>query len=236
MKRLIALFISLITSLFQNVDYVQQDRGLNEFAHGSYYVIEEGAEPDYRQIYGGDTHLSSKDTCRQSHNNVASTRRVVQDGTNKVDAAYNGYWFVASEDVDLSDLLTSASPVKISDIAKAPEGAYIINPYPAVCTSDPSFGATSTMKLTIDHHGVTYTIDISGMTRWFCCLNKVKPDATDENGNDVYVHTFNTWDDRNFMAGMILGEANADTTITIRKGDDEISLYDFFKECAYSKQ
>lgn len=241
MKRLIALLISLFTALGNNVAYVQPDHDLEQFTHNSYYIVEEGDAPNFRDIYSNSHSISIANTCSQSTQRVsANAKRITITGQPNLISSGRGYYIIDDgSDHTIADLPTSTTYTVTEDVDAICD--YIVCPFPAELISKPACSPTGVLsvELTVGIKGTNeekYTMNISNLVRWNCCLNKPSPDAIEDvNGTDIpiYVHTYSEWPTTEAVAGCILGEVKAGTTIEIYDpSGNRVSLQELYTRAA----
>lgn len=206
MKRLLSMLLSLFMAITNNIDY--QAQGDMQFMHDSYYTIDEGSAPDYRDLYGTNPVASKEVSCYPT-TFKGTGKDIVYSDTNK---HMQGVWIVNRATMRYADL-----PDGSSYTFEAP--GYILMPYTGVLRTSSTTSNGHTMVLSLEVDGTEYRMDIQNMERWWCCLGKLEPDSTDAIGNPVWKHTCGELLDTQVRQGYVLGNAAEGTTVNIALSD-----------------
>ena len=200
MKRLLAMLLALFSSITNNVDY--QVQGDVPYSAGSYYTIEEGQAPDYRDIYGTPAVASREVSCKPNPFMGAREEVTYSDGAEHV----NAYWLVGGESIAYDSLTDDTTFVFDSD-------SQIIIPYTGelLSASSTSDGTSMNVKCTVN--GQDYQLQITGMDRWWCCMSRNETHKVpNKYGKLVWSHTCSELQGTTFNQGQVLGKSIAGET------------------------
>ena len=205
MKRLLAMLLALLTSLFQGVNYQASD--VKPYAPTAYYKIDPDSKPDYRALYDS-TYMPNSNTSSCRTTNYSSNGRLISYGTTTVPET--GYWFIDDATVDITDDSLKANLLDLS----AGNGEYLICPYDAVLCTNSANNKGHDMKLKITLDSVDYELYFEEMERWYCCMARQNP-VVDSSGNTIWIHTSDEQYGHIFKQGNVLGRASDKTKVTI---------------------
>ena len=218
MKRLLAMLLSLFTSLFSGLNYQVSEP--KPFARDIYYKVDVAEAPDYRTLYDRSFVAESNTTgCKTQNYNDNGQVLLYQD----IATSYPGYWFIANETHVVDDTL------RLSSLDISSDGAYLICPYDATLLSFSSNNDGHSMQLRIELNGKSYKLTFENMDRWYCCMSRTNP-LYDSNGNEVWVHTSAEQQGHSFRAGNVLGKLTEESLVRIEALYPQTSctMYDLF--------
>ena len=201
MKRLLSMLLALFLSISNNVDY--QVQGDVEYAAGTYYTIEEGQAPDYRNLYGSTAVASREVSCKPIPFKGTALPVIYDDNAQHI----NAYWFEG-------DVSKSYSELTVDENYTFEVTTQIIAPYSSVLlsSSQASDGQSMTVKCSVD--GNDYQLQITGMDRWYCCMGRNENQkVTNTLGELVWKHTCSELQGTKFNQGQVLGKSIAGTTV-----------------------
>lgn len=212
MKRLLAMLLSLFLAVSNNIEY--QAQGDMEFAYGSYYTIDEGTAPDYRNLYGTNPVASKEVSCHPTTFKGSGKFVTYSDNNQHL----QGVWIENRTPMRYSALPDGSSYTFESE-------GYILMPFTGVLRTSSATSTGHTMVLSVEVGNTEYRIDIQNMERWWCCLGKIEPDDVDVLGNPVWTHTCGELLDTQIRQGYVLGNAKEGTTVTIAKSDGSAATW-----------
>ena len=212
------MLMALFISIFNDVDY--QALSPSSFTHDSYFTIEEGESPDYRETFGAHTAAGMQKSC-VSQTFTLNGKAVIY-GDNKT--RQGGYWFVNGESKKHSEL-TETQFVFTSD-------SKIICPYNGTLHSSSKTSDGLSMEIDFNFNNNMYRMQIKNMERWWCCDGKVEHDGTDQLGKPVWIHTCAELKGTSLKQGVYLGRAIANTTTIdiLDKSGNKVDLKTFFEQ------
>lgn len=210
MKRLLAMLMSVLFSIFNNVDYQASDNV--DFSPDSYYYIEGSEVPDFKSVYIGNPADESK-RCVQSSEAVKGAHKVTSTNSSTVT-----YW-LAPERVDITTISGYGMEYTFTQ-----EQAIVAPRRCKIYTHAASGGGHSMDLITLDN---AYRFHVENMERWYCCRNRdALSDSTSawQHTTDIYGETI---DD-----GYLIGNAQIGTTVSVYKYDGadwvQISISDYY--------
>ena len=196
--------MAFLVSLSSNTEYtVTSDKPYTE----EYYTIDVEDPPDYREYYGSISTTDATKSCKTT--NFSAQGKKIEGST--------GYWFVNNMTVnpdELDDHITahhrnndSTKDIDyyvVTDIFTT--GNYIIMPYSGTLQVDSKTNDCRSMTVYCSApNGTEYKLVIYNMDCWYCDVSRENP---------TY-HTSDEQKGKKFLAGNVLGKANAGTTIKI---------------------
>lgn len=203
MKRLLALIMTFLFALNNNVSYQASDYSV--YAPDSYYKVEGNEPPDYRYIYENYTDLQASGKCIGTSVTIASSSK---DLVHISDEASYLYWWstLGSKNVDKAYL------DGLGDSFTFEYRTNIIAPRDCKVLTKPSDGGGHCIDL-ITTDG-KYSVHISDMERLFCDRKRTVPD--DE---DIMTHNWNhtvSIEGYVIRKGCLIGIATEGTTVTVK--------------------
>lgn len=206
MKKIFAMIMGLIMSLFNSVSYAPvEDKSIT---NSNFYTIDEADAPDYRELYGGVATASSLVSCKTK--NFTAQGKPVNYIENK-NVTYHGYWLENAITKADSDLPTDKAYTFSSD-------TYIIMPYDGTLLTDSTTNNGHNMIVVCNVGSKSYRLKFTKMKCWYCDVGRTEPD----NGN--YVHTSDNQKGKSFKAGNVLGMAKDGTKVLVHEMDGDTVL------------
>ena len=213
MKKLLAMLMAMLLSMFENVDYQYQSE--RPFNHDSYYTIDVPAQTvDYRDLYGKQIAAGGSYSCIPTTYNVSCYTVNYSDGVTRVGAK----WVVANEHKDIAEI----SGTTYTFESNSP----IACPYAGTLLTSSNTSTGTIMEIAISVNGKNYRMYIEDMERWWCCDSKKDYDFPD---TKTWEHTCSELKGTTFKAGTCLGRARANSTsIHVIENGNKVDLAEFF--------
>lgn len=223
MKRLLAMLISMLFAVTNNVSY--QASGDVPFQVDGYYKIT-GEEPtDYRALYSDGVNVSAIGGCTDKFYSVSELlgtkkfpgvepQRIMSD-----DRSYAFYWVEANG-------LTMADICNVGTIYTFENDGYIVVPDKSKILSSKTDSGGHSIILEDSITGYRYIFN--NMERWCCDLNRTA--VPDEDGTVNWVHTVSLTG-KEIGGGKCIGIATqGETTFEIMKptSDETVSIYEYY--------
>lgn len=223
MKRLLAMLISMLFAVTNNVSY--QMSGDVPFQVDGYYKIT-GEEPtDYRSLYSDGVNVSAIGKCTDKFYSVSEllkTRRfsgVTPERVTSDDRSYAFYWVEANG-------LTMDDIRNIGTVYTFEHDGYIVVPDKSKILSSKTDSGGHSIILEDCITGYRYVFN--NMERWCCDLNRGA--IPDEDGTVNWVHTVSLTG-KEIGGGKCIGIATqGETTFEIMKptSDETVSIYEYY--------
>lgn len=203
MKRLLALIMTFLFALNNNVSYQASDNSV--YTPDSFYKVEGNEAPDYRYIYENYTELQASGKCIGTSVTIARS----SDGLIQLtpDSSYLYWWdSLSNEQIDKAYLDSLGDSYEFS------VRSYIVAPRDCKVLTKPNDGGGHCIDLvTTDGK---YSVHISDMERLFCDRKRTVPD-----GEDVMTHNWNhtvSIEGYVIRKGCLVGIATEGTTVTVK--------------------
>ena len=209
MKKLLALILAFLTSVFSSTEYRVAD---TKVYTENTFQITDSTLPDYRKYFGGNNKLSATDAC--------DTDIIFAQG--QPVKKYAGYWFINGNKYTAVEGDKNAFKLRnnvISTVCEEggfciPSGTFkagdkIIMPLDGYIACHSFGNSVDNIALHVTHPttGSKYYIKISGMQKWYCDRNRT--------GEFVY-HNGDEQFQKVLPAGAVIGFATEDTMITVK--------------------
>lgn len=203
MKKMIALLLSLLYSMFSNVEYQPVDDV--PFDYQGYYIITDTQAPDYRALYSTGAVLSLSDSCFNTQ--VAVDNLVTIQSEQNTD---NYAYWVAPVEVSLNDIANFGTMYTFEEDTEVaiPRKATIV-------THAYASNSGHYMELvTLDGN---YRFVFNNLERWYCCRTR---EATEN-----WEHTIDVFG-TDLSDGNLVGYATPETTFQVQKLNQETGLFE----------
>lgn len=212
MKKILTLLVLLITSVFNNLSFVEVDDMpfTTDYYNGSIHD-----STDYRYIY--NRFIQNSDYM----NDHCDITPVTPDDLNTRAISNNSrYWFILEQTQAPYEYIKENTKTKMF---KQTAGLTIIAPDECTVMSSASTSQRGT-RMTLMCGA--YTIELTDMSRWYCCANR-EPSVKDE-PTHIFTHTADA-KGTVLKKGQIIGYTSGATKVTIKRDNKVIKLYDFYR-------
>ena len=224
MKRLLAILLAWLTSLYNNVAYVETEN--TSYQPEMYYRLETGeSKPDYRTNQQITNRLDERSVCFQ--NNYIATALDYSAEYLRVDGKNDdyGYWWQVS---------TSSTPFDLSLVDNSSQsftlesGAIIVAPFKCYRTTSATTIQPSPVAMTVEfeRNGDLYIVNITNMYCWACDAFRDLPEI---DGIPAITHSYKD-EGHSYSKGEVLGIATDNCIIQVWKKSGSSTQVTSWKE------
>lgn len=198
MKKLLAIAVSFVISLFNNVSYEAVEG--KQYTDDSYYKVDVSDAPDYREYYSSVPSTAKKYACKTTNYNAQGEKVKMT-----TDVKYTGYWFENAVNMTEDSLNASSNTHTFTS------SGYIIIPFDGKLNTDSTTNNGENMTVICSVDGKDYQLTFTGMECWYCDVGR------GDLGESSKYHTSDNQKGKAFKAGNVLGRSvGGQTTVEVK--------------------